>query len=238
MLSNSLATTSGMWDPQMARLLRRYRVVRYDHRGHGSSPRVEGAVAMGDLARDVVAILDRLDVEHASFCGLSLGGMIGLQVAADFPERIDRLVVCSTSAHLDAASFWRDRAETARRHGLEPVADVIVGRWFTSTFARVHADIVTDARAMIVSTDPRSYARYAELLADLDLRASLGRIRAPTLVVMGDQDEAIPPDHGESIAASVATASSVRLEGAAHLLTLEGPSAFGDLLMRHLGGLT
>ena len=180
--------------------------------------------------------MDRLRVDRASFCGLSLGGMVGLRLAADHPERVDRLVVCSTSAYLDAAGFWHDRADIVRRTGLEGVAEVVVDRWFTPAFARTHADVVERARDMIRATDPDSYARFAELLAELDLRDAIGKIRAPTLVVAGAEDAAIPPRHADVIAGAIDGASSVRIDDAAHLPNLERPEVFTDLLLGHLAG--
>jgi 3-oxoadipate enol-lactonase len=235
-LSNSLATTWSMWDPQLPSLLHRYRVVRYDHRGHGSSPPLRRAVATEDLAGEVVAVMDRLRVDRASFCGLSLGGMVGLRLAAEFPERVDRLVVCSTSAHLDASAFWHERADLVRRTGLDDVAEGVVDRWFTPAFVRTHADAVERARAMIRTTDPSSYARFAELLAGLDLRDAIGTIRAPTLVVAGAEDAAIPARHADVIAGAIDGASSVRIDDAAHLPNLERPDVFTDLLLSHLAG--
>jgi 3-oxoadipate enol-lactonase len=235
-LSNSLATTWSMWDPQVPSLLQRYRVVRYDHRGHGSSPPLRRAVTTEDLAGEVVALMDRLRVDRASICGLSLGGMVGLRLAADHPERVDRLVVCSTSAHLDAAGFWHDRADVVRRMGLQGVAEIVVHRWFTPDFVRTHAGIVGEARDMVGATDPSSYARFAELLADLDLRDAIGTIRAPTLVVAGAEDLAIPARHADVIAGAIDGASSVRIDGAAHLPNLERPEVFTDLLLGHLDG--
>ena len=237
-LSNSLATTWSMWDPQLPSLLQRYRVVRYDHRGHGSSSPLRRAVAIEDLAGEVVAVMDRLRVDRASFCGLSLGGMVGLRLAADLPERVDRLVVCSTSAHLDAADFWHDRADIVRRTGLDDVAEVVVGRWFTPAFVRTHTAVVERARDMIRATDRSSYVRFAELLAGLDLRGSIGKIRAPTLVVGGAEDAAIPPRHADVIAGAIDGGSSVRIDDAAHLPNLERPEVFTDLLLGHLAGGT
>lgn len=235
-LSNSLAITWSMWAPQVPSLLQRYRVVRYDHRGHGSSPPARRAIATDELAREVVALMDRLGIERASFCGISLGGVAGLRLAADFPERVDRLIVCSTSAHLDAAAFWRERADLVRRAGLDGVAEVVVARWFTPAFARTHAGVVERARDTIRATDPNSYARFADLLAELDLRDVIGKIRAPTLVVAGAEDAAIPPRHADVIADAIDGASSVRIADAAHLPNLERPEVFTGFLMGHLSG--
>lgn len=233
-MSNSLATTTRIWDAQMPALLRDHAVIRYDHPGHGSSPRTGGRCTVADLAHDVIALLDRLGVRRFSFCGLSLGGMVGLQVASGFPERVRRLAVCSTSARLDAAGFWNERAAVVERDGLDAIADAAIGRWFTPAFARSHTDVVSWAGSMFRSTDPSSYARLAELLADLDLTGALGEIRAPTLIIAGLDDVAIPPAHADVIAAAIPRSTVMLVRGAAHLVSVEQPGVVADALVRHL----
>jgi 3-oxoadipate enol-lactonase len=233
-MSNSLATTSRIWDGQIPALVPDHAVIRYDHPGHGSSPPTDRPCTVADLANDVIALLDRLGVRRFSFCGLSLGGMVGLRLAAGFPERVRRLAVCSTSARLDAAGFWNERAATVGRDGLDPIADAVIDRWFTPAFARSHPDVISWAGDMFRSTDPSSYARLAELLADLDLTPALAEIRAPTLVIAGVDDVAIPPAHGDVLAAAIARSSVVRISGAAHLVNVERPEVVAGALARHL----
>jgi len=233
-MSNSLATTTRIWDAQMPALLRDHAVIRYDHPGHGSSPRTGRRCTVADLAHDVIALLDRLGVRRFSFCGVSVGGMVGLQVASGFPERVRRLAVCSTSARLDAAGFWNERAAVVERDGLDAIADAAIGRWFTPAFARSHTDVVSWAGSMFRSTDPSSYARLAELLADLDLTGALGEIRAPTLIIAGLDDVAIPPAHADVIAAAIPRSTVMLVRGAAHLVSVEQPGVVADALVRHL----
>jgi 3-oxoadipate enol-lactonase len=233
-MSNSLATTTRIWDAQVPALLRDHAVIRYDHPGHGSSPRAVGRYTVADLADDVIAILDRLGVRRFSFCGLSLGGMVGLHVAAAFPDRVRRLAVCSTSARLDAAAFWNERAAVVERDGLDAVAEAATGRWFTPAYARPHPDVVAWAGEMFRSTDPSSYARFAQLLADVDLTGTLRGIRAPTLVIAGEDDVAIPPAHGEAIAAATPGSSVILVPDAAHLVNVERSEVVADALVRHL----
>ena len=233
-MSNSLATTTAIWDAQMPALLRDHAVIRYDHPGHGSSPPIDRRCTVADLASDVIALLDRLGVRRFSFCGLSLGGMVGLQLASDFPDRVQRLAVCSTSARLDAPGFWSERAAVVERVGLEPVADAVIARWFTPAFARSHPDVVSWAGHMFRSTDPISYARFADLLANLDLTEALGAIRAPTLVVAGADDVAIPPVHADVVAEAIPRSSVLRVSGSAHLVNVEQPAVVADALVRHL----
>lgn len=218
----------------MPALLRDHAVIRYDHPGHGSSPPIDRRCTVADLASDVIALLERLGVGRFSFCGLSLGGMVGLHVASDVPERVQSLVVCSTSARLDAAAFWSERAALVERDGLGPVADAAIARWFTPAFARSHPDVVSWADEMFRSTDPISYARLAELLADLDLTGTLGAIRAPTLVIAGADDVAIPPAHADRVAEAIPRSSVLRVTGGAHLVNIEQPIVVADALVRHL----
>lgn len=234
-LSNSLGTTVSMWDRQMPALLRHFRVVRYEHRGHGGSRARSGGYDMADLGGEVIRLMDALSVERAHLCGLSFGGMVAMWLAAEARERVDRLVAISSSARLDRSAFWTERAATVRRHGMSAVAQTVVARWFTPQFAAANENLVGWGRDMLLSTDPRSYARYAEVLAQLDLASSLGQIEAPTLVVAGERDDAIPPVHGKHIAAAIGGAS-LELYDAAHLLNVEQPSPVSEVIVRHLTG--
>ena len=235
LLSNSLATTIAMWEPQLPALTWTHRVLRYDHPGHGGSAPSGGALALRDLALEVASLLDRLGIDRVSGCGLSLGGMVLLQLASDRPGLMDRLVVASTSARLGAPDFWEERADLVRREGLDAIAETIVGRWFTPDFASAHPDEVARGRAMVRSTDPGSYAMFAELLAGADLTGSLGSIGSPTLTIAGADDVAIPPEHADTIAGGIPDASVVRIPDAAHLVNVEQPAAFTSALTRHLG---
>jgi 3-oxoadipate enol-lactonase len=234
LLSNSLATTIAMWEPQLYALTRTHRVLRYDHPGHGGSAPSGGTVALRELALDVASLLERLGIDRVSGCGLSLGGMVLLQLASDHPKLVDRLVVTSTSARLGAPAFWKERADLVRREGLGEIAETIVGRWFTPGFAAARPDVVARGLAMVRSTDSGTYAALAELLAAADLTGSLGSIDTPTLAIAGTDDVAIPPDHAGTIADGVPDASVLRIPDAAHLVNIEQPSAFTRAVMRHL----
>jgi 3-oxoadipate enol-lactonase len=234
LLSNSLATTVAMWEPQIPALTRTHRVLRYDHPGHGDSAPSGGTVGLRDLALDVASLLDRLGIDRVSGCGLSLGGMVLLQLASDHPRLVDRLVVASTSARLGAPAFWEERADLVRREGLGEIAEPIVGRWFTPDFAAARPDVVARGLTMVRSTDPGSYAALAELLAGVDLTGSLGSMATPTLAIAGADDAAIPPDHADTIADGVPDASVLRIPDAAHLVNIEQPAAFTRAVMRHL----
>jgi 3-oxoadipate enol-lactonase len=235
LLGGSLGTSLAMWDPQVPPLAASRRVIRFDHRGHGASPVVPGPHSIGDLGRDVLGMLDRLAITRASYCGASLGGMVGMWLAANAPERVDRLVLICTSAHLPSASAYTDRAALVREAGTaEAVADAAVARWFTLAFAREHPDVVARHRAMIAATPAEGYAGSCDAIASLDLRADLAAIRARTLVIAGAEDLALPPPHGRAIADAVPGARLEVLERAAHLASVEQAAAVTTLIADHL----
>jgi 3-oxoadipate enol-lactonase len=232
-LSNSLGATRGMWDPQVPALAERYRVVSYDTRGHGDSPAPAGPYTLDDLVDDVVALLDRLGVRRAHVAGLSLGGMTAMRLAAREPARVDRLVALATSAKPDPQGFL-DRAAAARSGGTAPLAPTVVSRWLTPGYAAEHPDLVARLEAMIVAADDEGYALCCEVVAAVDLREDLGRITAPTLVVSGAEDPALPPPHQQAIADGIAGASLVSVSPGAHLPNLEQPLEVTGALLGHL----
>jgi 3-oxoadipate enol-lactonase len=234
LLSGSLGSTLAMWDPQRP-LAARTRLIRFDHRGHGASPVPPGPYSIADLGRDVLALLDRLGIERTSYCGVSLGAMVGMWLAAHAPERIEGLVLISTAAQPPSASVYSERAAAVRAAGTpEVVADAVVARWFTPGFARECPEVVARHRAMIAETPAEGYAGCCEAIAALDLRAALPAIRAPTLVIAGSDDLAIPPAHGRAIADAVPGARFQVLDRAAHLASVEQDGAVTELIADHL----
>ena len=232
-LSNSLGATRGMWDPQVPPLAERYRVVTYDTRGHGESPAPEGPYALDDLVDDLVALLDEVGARRAHVVGLSLGGMTALRLAAREPDRVDRLAVLCTSARTDPQGFL-DRAAAARTGGTAALAPTVVGRWLTPPFAAEHPDLVARLEAMIAAADDEGYAACCEVVAGLDLREDLGRIAAPTLVVSGADDPALPPEHQRLIAEGIRGAELLTVAPAAHLANLERTLEVTGALLAHL----
>jgi 3-oxoadipate enol-lactonase len=233
-LSNSLGSSPAMGDPQAAPLARRFRLVRYDHRGHGTAPRPPRPWRIGDLGDDVLALLDRLGVARAHFCGLSLGGMVGMWLAAHAPERVDRLVLCCTSARI-AETDWAARAATVRARGTEAVAGAVVQRWVTPGFAAGHPELVDRLRAMIAATPAEGYAACCEVIGRMDLHPTLGAIRAPTLAIVGDEDPATPREHADRIAERIPRCRVVTVAGA-HMANVESPEAVLELIAGHLQG--
>lgn len=233
-LLDSLGSDLSMWDPQVAPLARRFRVIRFDLRGHGRSPVPPGPYQIADLAGDVLALLDRLEVERANLCGLSLGGMIALWLGEHAPDRVDRLVLCCTSARLEPSEAWTARAATVRTQGMGAVADLVVGRWFTPPYAAGHPELVAQMRAMIASQPADGYASCCEAIAAMDLRSALASVRAPTLLIAGAEDPAIPPEHSERIAAAIEGARVVIVPDASHLANVEQPERVTAAILEHL----
>ncbi|MEV0714786.1 3-oxoadipate enol-lactonase [Asanoa sp. NPDC050611] len=232
-LGSSLGTTRAMWAPQIAALSTEFRVVAYDHRGHGASPVPPGPYAIEDLGRDVLELLDHLGLRQVHYAGLSLGGMVGMWLAAHAPERIDRLALLCTSAHMPPASGWHRRAATVRAEGMSAVADAVVARWFTPAFP---PDEVATFHKALVANDPAGYAACCAAIAGMDLRPALGRITAPTLVIAGAADAATPPEpHARTIVDGIG-ARLVVLPDAAHLASVERAEQVSDLLRRHFTG--
>lgn len=235
-LGSSVGSTRTMWEPQVAALSRTLRVVRYDHRGHGESRPATPPTSIDDLGGDVVALLDHLGVERASLGGLSLGGMVAMWVAAHHPERVDRLALVCTAALLGPRELWLQRAAAVRASGMASITDAVLARWFTADWPAHHPDRVARLRAEFEAVAPDAYAGCCEAIADMDLREDLTTVRAPTLVLAGEDDPATPPALAEEIASRVAGARLAVVPQAAHLGSVEQPAAFTALLLGHLTG--
>ncbi len=235
LMSGSLGTTLEMWEPQLPLLSDVARLVRFEHRGHGGSPAPPGPYSIDELGADVLALMDALELERASYCGLSIGGMVGQWLAINAPARIHRLILICTSAHLPPQRAWHERAAAVREAGsAEPIADTVVARWFTPGFARRSPEIVARHRRMLVGTQAEGYAGCCEAIAALDLRPGLARITAPTLVITGAEDPSTPPEHGRAIADAVPGARLELLDPAAHLASVERATEVSGLIAGHL----
>jgi 3-oxoadipate enol-lactonase/4-carboxymuconolactone decarboxylase len=235
-LSNSLGTTLEMWDAQAPTLRERFRLLRYDGRGHGGSPAPPGPYEIGDLGRDVLALLDTLGIERFSFCGLSLGGMVGMWLASEVPERFERLVLCCTSALFGPPDTYGTRARKVRAEGVGSIAGAVLERWFTPPFRARRPEVVEWAAGMLRGTPAEGYAGCCEAIRDMNLAGRLGSIRAPTLVIAGADDPATPPaSHAVPIRDAIPDARLLVVPQAAHLGNVEQPEAFTRAMLDHLG---
>jgi 3-oxoadipate enol-lactonase len=222
-LVGSLGSTRAMWEPQLPALAA-HDVVAVDHPGHGGELLADVA-DVRDLAERVLAHVDG----RFSVVGLSLGGAVGMRIALDAPERLDRLVLLCTSARFASPEFWHERAASVRERGMESVVDAVLRRWFTHAFADVRR-----YREMVLSTDAEGYARCCDALARWDVRDELAAVRAPTLVVSGADDPSTPPEHGELLASRIPGARHVVVERAAHLANVERADEVNRLLTEFL----
>ncbi|TVT08438.1 3-oxoadipate enol-lactonase [Amycolatopsis bartoniae] len=237
-LSNSIGSTLHMWDPQVKPLVDHgFRVLRYDTRGHGRSPVPSGPYGIEDVGGDVLDLLDRLEIGAVHFVGLSLGGMTGIWLGQNAPERVRSLVLACTSAQPGNTQMWLDRVKQVRAEGMAKIAEGSIGRWFTREWIDAHPDEAAALREMTATTPAEGYTACCELLADLDLVPGLPKITAPTLVISGADDKALPPDHGRVIADGIAGARFEVVDHAAHLGSYEQAERFNQLILEHLEGV-
>jgi 3-oxoadipate enol-lactonase len=224
-----------MWEPQLSELTQHFRVLRYDRRGHGRSEIPPGPYTADDFGRDLLELLDSLEIERISFCGLSMGGMVGMWLGVNVPERLDRLALTCTAARFGTPEIWVERAAAVREAGSADVlADGAMERWFSPGFHEAHPETVARFREMVASTPAEGYAACCDALRDFDYRDRLGEIGAPTLVVSAALDPATPPTDGELIAASIPGARLVVIDDTAHLANVEQPETYTHTVLDHL----
>lgn len=234
-LASSLGTTHAMWDANVETLTRRYRLLRYDHRGHGESEVPPGPYWVEELADDVIDLLDRLHLRRVSFCGLSLGGAVGMALASRAPARLERLVLCCTSVRFGDPQTWEERAAVVAAQGTEAIADATMERWFTAAFREREPEQLASFRAMLARSPRDGYAACCQALARWDFRDRLGTIEVPTLAIAGGEDPATPPAQLELIAAGIPHARLVVLDETAHLANVERPDAFARAILGEEG---
>jgi 3-oxoadipate enol-lactonase len=235
MLSNSLGTNLHMWDDQVAPFTQHFRLVRYDRRGHGQSSVPKGPYPMERLGRDVLAVIDALNIAKINWCGLSMGGMVGQWLGANAGDRIDKLILSNTSSYFPDKAGWDARIKTVREKGLGAIVDANMERWFTKTY-REHATAAMDQmRTMFLATKPEGYIGCGEGIRDMDHRPLLSKITAPTLVIAGRHDPATPLEGNEFIREHIPGARIAVLE-AAHIANLEQPKVYADTVLGFLLG--
>ena len=234
MLSNSLGTNLHMWDDQMPAFTRHFRVVRYDSRGHGQSGAPHGEYTIERLGRDALAVMDALGLEQVDWCGLSKGGMVGQWLGTNAPQRVGRLVLCNTAAHMAPADLWNQRIAAVTANGMAPLVESVVERWFTKAFREKAPQAVDRIRQMLLTTPPHGYAGCCAAVRDMDQRETIRSVTAPTLVIGGRQDPATPLAAAELIQKRIPGARLVVLE-AAHLSNIEQPAEFTAAVLEFLG---
>jgi 3-oxoadipate enol-lactonase / 4-carboxymuconolactone decarboxylase len=235
-LLGPLGTTTSVWDRQVPALRAWFRVLRTEHPGHGGAGVPAGEGTVEALGQRLVATLDRLDVDTAHVAGLSLGGLVGIWLAANHPGRVDRLVLACTAGRFNAAESYRQRAAVVRVHGTGELVPAALSRWFTEPFALRHPELATQYAAMLAAVAPEGYAYCCEAIANANLSPDLARIEARALVVGGALDPVIPPDLAATTMSAIPGASLCVLAGGAHLVNVEQPDSFNDVVLRHLIG--
>jgi 3-oxoadipate enol-lactonase len=233
MFSNSLSSNLHMWDPQAEALAGRFRIVRYDSRGHGRSVVSPAPYSIARLGRDALAIMDALELKKVHWCGLSKGGMVGMWLLANAPERLDRVVLANTAAAMPPPELWNGRIRNVRANGMKAIADVTIDRWFTKKFQAADPATVGRVRAMILSTPPEGNIGCAAAIRDMDQRDAIRRATNPVLVIAGAHDPSTTPARAKEIHAAIGGAKLVVLD-AAHISNLEKPKAFTKAIVDFL----
>lgn len=231
-VGNSLGTDMHLWDAQIPAFAARFRVVRYDMRGHGLTEPPEGvdAYTIDDLAGDVLALADALKIERFHYCGLSIGGMVGQRLGARAPDRVRSLALCNTAMTVAVPQNYRDRADAVRNKGLASIGDAVLERWFTPKFLAANPDVARGMRTMLTHNSVAGYVGCCLALSTMDLTADVRRIACPTLVVAGAQDMATPPAAARAIAAAAKSAKLVEIPECAHLSAVERPAELSAVL--------
>jgi 3-oxoadipate enol-lactonase len=235
-LSHSLAADLTMWDPQMTALTRKYRVLRYDTRGHGATDAPAGPYTLDQLAEDARALLQALGMARTHWIGLSMGGMIGQTLALSSPGLFQSLSLCDTSSRIpaEAKPLWQERITTAQTQGMEPLVEPTIGRWFTAPFRETGMEVVDRIRTRIRTTSPNGYAGCCAAIAALDLTDRIAAIKAPTLIVVGEEDQGTPVAASQAIQAQIAGSQLEIIKSAAHLSNLEQPEEFTRIITSFL----
>jgi 3-oxoadipate enol-lactonase len=233
MFSNSLGTNLSMWDPQLELLEPHYRILRYDMRGHGSSSVPPGPYTVTQLGNDVIDLLNALKIETINFCGLSIGGIIGQWLGINAASRLNKLILCNTAAKIGTTETWNKRIAEVTDHGIAPIADGVVQRWFTTGFPAPHAPVVSLMKQMLLATNPAGYLASCAALRDNDLRDAISAIRLPVCVIAGDQDPVTTIADGQFIKDRIPGAELTVLP-AAHISNAEVPELFSTTVLDFL----
>ena len=233
-LSHSLGADHRMWEPQVEILKKHFHILRYDHPGHGESDARPHQASIADFGADVLALMDDLGIVRANFCGLSLGGMTGLWLGANAPQRFSRLVISSATAHFDDTSLLRGRIATIRRDGrLDAITESVLSVWFTPAFREREREQMNHIEKMFLATQVEGYAATAETVCELDLRSDLARISIPTLVIYGSEDHATTPAQNHFLQESIPGAREVCVT-AAHLANVEASNEYSNAVRNFL----
>jgi 3-oxoadipate enol-lactonase len=232
-LSNSLGTNFSMWDAQAPAFEKQFRLLRYDMRGHGQSSAPPAPYSAPDLARDILSLANSLSIPRFHFCGLSIGGMIGMSLALQAPDRLQKLVLCNTAPTIGTLEFWNTRIQTVQSKGMKEVASAVTARWFTPGFQQSSPEKVASAICVLESLDPQGYVGGCTAVRDFNFRERVSQIRTPTLVISGTHDPAATTTDGRFLAEQIPGARYTELN-TSHLSNIEAPAQFNDAVLSFL----
>jgi 3-oxoadipate enol-lactonase len=228
---NSLGTNLRMWDGQVDAFSKHFRLLRYDTRGHGQSSVTPGPYAIEQLSGDVIGLLDTLKLDRVCFCGLSMGGSIGMFLGANAPERFHKMALCNTSPKFGTPQTWGARIQAVQAGGMKAVAGGVIERWLTPRYRASHPDETQTVLAMLETADPQGYVANCEAVRDADMRTILANIRVPCVVVAGTHDQSATPADGRLLAKSIPGAGYAELP-AAHLSNIEARDEFNRCILQ------
>ena len=231
--SNSLGTKYSMWQPQIDALQNDFFVICYDTRGHGASSAPQGPYILEQLGQDVTNLLDHLNVKKASFCGISMGGLIGQWLAIYKPQYFNHVIVCNTAAKIGQEQAWNNRAVLVREQGLQPIADTAASRWFTEPFIQSNTAIVESLSNDLATGSAEGYASCCEALAKADLRGELKNIKLPFLVIAGQKDPVTTVVDGQFMVNHIPNSQLLEIK-ASHISNIEQPEVFNEFLKTFL----
>ncbi|MBX2882976.1 MAG: 3-oxoadipate enol-lactonase [Granulosicoccus sp.] len=235
-MAHSLGCNLHMWAPQMASLEADFDVIRLDMRGHGLSDAPEGPYTLDELADDVIAVMDELEVSQAHWVGLSIGGMIGQSLLLRYPERFDSAVLCDTMSALPegASAIWDERIKTVETDGLGSIKQATLERWFTSDFLASGAPEIAAVAEQIDQATDTGYIGCCHAISGLDYMQRLGDINTSVLIIAGAEDVATPVSASQAMQERIPGSRLVVISDAAHIANVEQPQAFNDALMPFL----
>ncbi len=235
-LSHSLASSGIMWEQQVPALVGGYRVLRYDTRGHGGSDAPPGPYSLDELGDDVIAMLDALDIERVHWVGLSMGGMVGQNLAIRYPQRLVSLALCDTTSRVaeQARPVWDERIAVAENSGMQPLCADTMARWFTPAFLEADGPELHGIREQFMRTPTAGYAGCCQAIRELDYTGQLSKIALPVQVIVGAEDPTTPLEASRVIAQNIAGAALTVIDNGSHLCNVEQPEAFNHALLEFL----
>jgi len=233
MFSNGLGTNLHMWDSQIDAFSKHFRVLRCDTRGHGKSDVTPGPYSIEQLSCDVVDLLDSLRLDRVYFCGISMGGLIGMSLGTNFETRFHRLVLCSTAAKIGTTDIWTTRIQTAKSGGMKAIANTVLDRWFTPGFRSKHPAEIQRVEAMLLATNPEGYSANCAAVRDSDQRDTVQNIHVPCLVVVGKDDPGTPPSEAQNLNKLIAGSQYTELSGS-HLCNIESRDEFNQRVLQFI----